>query len=368
MHITYAEINLGVLENNLSLIRKHVGRLPVMAVVKANGYGHGLVPVARLYEKLGIDWLAVAIQQEGIHLRKAGISCPILVFGGLLKEQIPDFFKWDLDLTVSSLENLEWTKEAADSHSTQANIHLKLDTGMSRIGARNEDAEALIRSAIGSPQCHIRGVYSHLACADEPESPMTMVQLKRFLERTEVFRDCAHPLPMRHLANSGGVLHFPGTHLDLVRPGILLYGVYPDPRSRKLLDVKPALSLKSRVVFRKPVHPGESISYGATWSPRHTIEVATIPVGYGDGYRRDLSNLGSVLIQNRKYPIVGRVCMDQLMVNLERNTVNTGEPVVLIGEQGHAKITAEEMAEQIKTIPYEILTGLNERIPRVYIQ
>ena len=366
MRPCWIEVDHNLLAHNLEQIRKHTGLRKLMAVVKANAYGHGIIETATLYQKLGVDWLAVAIAQEGIELRKAGISIPILVFGGVLQDQIQEFLDWDLEFTVSSLENLDWTEKTLQPIGKRARVHLKIDTGMERIGAPEYESRDFLARAAKSDHLEIVGIYSHLACADDPESPMTFEQLERFNSAIEYFQEHSSKKPICHLANSGGILHFPETFLDMVRPGIILYGVVPDPKSHKLLDLKPALSLKARVVYSKTVKAGSPISYGATWAPEEDIEVSTIPLGYGDGFRRDLSNRGNILIRGEKKPIVGRVCMDQFMVNTNLQKIPVGEEAVLLGQMENHSITAEEMASDLGTIPYEILTGLNQRIPRVY--
>lgn len=366
MRPAFVEVDLQRLTENYHLIRKHAGHRPVMVVVKANAYGHGLVRVAQHYESLGTEWLAVALVEEGTALRKAGVRCPVLVLGGHNPQQLPEFLRWNLDFTIGSLELLERVQSVARQHGAFANVHLKLDSGMGRIGTRTEAAEPLIRAAVQSPEIQLRGVCSHLACADDPEHALTPLQIQRFTEALRFFDDLGAPIPMRHLANSGGVLHFPESHFDCIRPGVLLYGVYPDPASRCILPVRPALSLQAEVAFVKQVPADASVSYGATWTAPQPTSLATLPVGYGDGYRRDLSNRGSVLIRGKRHPIRGRVCMDQFMVELGEESVALGELATLIGEQGTETITVEELAEQCGTIPYEILTGLNERLPRIY--
>ncbi|MFN3311301.1 MAG: alanine racemase, partial [Thermomonas sp.] len=225
----------------------------------------------------------------------------------------------------------------------------------------------LIEAAVGSRWCVLKGVYSHLACADDPESPMTALQVERFQEACAHFTRIGAPMPLRHLANSGGVLHFPDTWLDMVRPGILLYGVMPDPASRPSVPVRPALSLLSQVVYFKVVRAGHPVSYGATWAPAQDTRVVTIPIGYGDGWPRALSNNGEVLVRGQRRPIVGRICMDQFMVDLGPDgTAYNGDDVVLVGTQGDQAIRIEDVAQRAGTIGYEILTRLNERIPREY--
>ncbi|GAB3351445.1 alanine racemase [Lysobacter tyrosinilyticus] len=358
-------VDLDHLAFNLRAIRAQVG-VPVMGIVKANAYGHGLVPVALHLQTQGVDQLGVAFVEEGIALRKAGITAPILVLGGIFGPQIAQFITRDLEITVSSLDKLRQVEAAAQALGRKAVVHLKIDTGMERIGVHSYSAKPFIEAALASQWCVLKGIYSHLACADDPASPMTMQQLERFLDVCAHIERVGAPMPIRHLANSGGILHFPQTHLDMVRPGILLYGVLPDPASQATVAVKPALSLVSQVVYFKVVKAGNPVSYGATWTPEHDTRVVTIPIGYGDGYPRALSSRGEVLIRGHRYPVVGRICMDQFMVDIDRDSAWNEDEVVLIGAQGDAHITAEALAQTAGTIPYEILTGLNERIPREY--
>jgi len=360
-------VDLDHLAFNLHAIRAHVG-VPVMGIVKANAYGHGLVPVAQHLQAQGVEQLGVAFVEEGIALRKAGITAPILVLGGIFGPQVAQFITHDLEITVSSLDKLRQVEDAAQALGRKAVIHLKVDTGMERIGVHSYSAKPFIEAALASQWCVLKGIYSHLACADDPASPMTLLQLERFLEACAHIESAGAPMPIRHLANSGGVLHFPQTYLDMVRPGILLYGVLPDPASQATVAVKPALSLVSQVVYFKVVKAGNPVSYGATWVPEQDTRVVTVPIGYGDGYPRTLSSRGQVLIRGQRYPVVGRICMDQFMVDIGYDSAWNEDEVVLIGQQGGANITAEALAQTAGTIPYEILTGLNERIPREYLR
>jgi alanine racemase len=358
-------VDLDNLGFNLRSIRAHVD-VPVMAIVKANAYGHGLVPVARHLQGQGVEQLGVAFVEEGIALRQAGITVPVLVLGGIFGRQVAQFITHDLEITVSSLDKLRQVEAAAEALGRKAVIHLKIDTGMERIGVHSYSARAFVEAAVGSQWCVLKGIYSHLACADDPRSPMTAQQLERFLEACAHIERIGAPMPLRHLANSGGVLHFPETRLDMVRPGILLYGVLPDAASQPTIDVRPVLSLASQVVYFKVVRAGNPVSYGATWAPSHDTRVVTIPIGYGDGYPRALSSRGEVLIRGHRYPIVGRVCMDQFMVDIGQDSAWNEDEVVLIGGQDGNAITAEELAQAAGIIPYEVLVGLNERIPREY--
>jgi len=364
---TRIRVDLDALSHNFHALQVHAG-VPVMGIVKANAYGHGLVPVALHLQARGIGQLGVALVEEGIALRRAGVTVPILVLGGIHAPQVSQFLACDLEVTVSSIAKLRQVELAAESLGRRAVIHLKVDTGMERIGVHSENAGPFIEAAVASRWCTVKGVYSHLACSDDSASPMTQGQLARFLDACRHFERIGAPMPIRHLANSGGVLHFPETCLDMVRPGIALYGVMPDPASRPTVALKPALSLVSKVVYFKVVGAGRTVSYGATWTAPTDTRIVTVPIGYGDGYPRSLSSRGEVLVRGARHPIVGRVCMDQFMVDLgPGGSAYNEDEVVLIGHQGGDDITCEAVALAAGTIPYEILTGLNARIPREYV-
>ena len=360
-------VDLDAIAHNLGAVRARTG-VPVMAVVKANAYGHGLVPVARHLESLGVEQLGVAFLEEGIALRQAGVRIPILVMGGIFGPQAAQFIAHDLEATVSSLDKLRQVEAAAEAAGRKATVQLKIDTGMERIGVHSYSAGPFIEAAVASRWCTLKGVYSHLACADDPESGMTALQVERFAEACAHFERLGAPMPLRHLANSGGVLHFPETWLDMVRPGIVLYGVLPDPASRATIDLRPALSLLSQVVYFKVVKAGRPVSYGATWAPPEDTRVVTVPIGYGDGWPRALSSRGEVLVRGARHPVVGRICMDQFMVDIGRGSAFNEDEVVLLGRQGGEAIRVEDVAAAAGTIPYELLTGLNLRIPRHYLR
>ena len=363
---TRIRVDLDALTHNLRALRAHAG-VPVMAIVKANAYGHGLVPVGLHLQAQGVEQLGVAFLEEGVALRRAGVTVPILVMGGIFGPQAAALIAHDLEITVSSLDKLRQVEAAAEAMGRRAAIHLKVDTGMERIGVHSYHAGPFIEAALASKCCDIRGIYSHLACADDPGNPATARQLERFLDACAHFDRAGAPMPRRHLANSGGVLHFPDTCLDLVRPGIALYGVLPDPASRPTVDLRPALSLVSQVVYFKVVPAGQPVSYGGTWAPEADTRVVTVPIGYGDGWPRSLSSRGQVIVRGVRRPMVGRVCMDQFMVDLGPDgTAYNEDEVVLIGTQGGEQLRCEDVAATAGTIPYEILVGLNTRIPREY--
>jgi alanine racemase len=336
-----------------------------MAVLKANAYGHGLASVARALAPLA-DAFGVALVEEGIALRRLGLENPILVFGGTWTKQIPLFLEHRLTLTVPSLARLRDVEEAAAARGFKARIHLKIDTGMERIGVHYYSAESLLEAAARSPHVEVEGIYSHFANADAEDLADARRQLYRFSEVLAFYERRSIPVPVRHMANSAAILRLPESHLDLVRPGILLYGVYPFADAPRTVEVAPALSWKSRVVYFKVVQAGSPVSYGATWSSDHPVRMVTVPVGYGDGYFRSLSGRTEILLRGKRYPQVGRICMDQMMVNIEDGTGYNGDEVVLLGEQEADRITVEDLAERAGTIPYEVLTAISERVPRVY--
>jgi alanine racemase len=362
---TYVTVSLKRLRANLEAVRSHVERAQVMAVLKANAYGHGLEAVARCLAPQA-DAFGVALVEEGIALRKLGIERPILVMGGIWTRQIPLFLEHSLTFTVPSLARLADIEQAAAALGRKARIQLKIDTGMERIGIHHYSAEPLLEAAARSPHVVVEGIYSHFANADAPDLAPTRLQLVRFLEVLRFYERRSLPPPLRHIANSAALLRLPETHLDMVRPGILLYGVYPYAEAPRIVEVKPALAWRSRVVYFKVLEPGSPVSYGSTWQSNHRVRLVTVPVGYGDGYFRALSSRASVVLRGQRHPQVGRVCMDQMMVNIELGEAWNGDEVVLIGEQDGASVTVEELAEWAGTIPYEVLAGISARVPRIY--
>jgi alanine racemase len=367
MRPTVVEVSLTRLTENYRAIQAAVAPAAVMPIVKANAYGHGLVEVARHLVGLGATSLGVAFLEEAVALREAGVTLPILVMGGILGDQIPLFLRHGLTLTASSIDKLRQIDEAAREMGVTAGVHLKIDTGMERIGVHYYSARGLLERATECRHVTVEGIYSHFANADAAELGSARLQLARFQDVIEWYDKQGIARPVRHIANSGAILQLPESHLDLVRPGILLYGVYPSSEVRRTIAVRPALSWKSRVVYFKVVPPGHPVSYGSTWQADHPVRVVTVPVGYGDGYFRALSNVARVIIRGRQYPVVGRVCMDQIMVNIEWDTAYNGDPVVLLGRDGDEVITCEDLAEWAGTVPYEILTNINTRVPRVYV-
>jgi len=365
---TRAEVDLRILNENLEAIRRNVSPSKVMLVLKANAYGHGLKDVA---EYLGdkADYIGVAVLEEGIFLREIGIKTPILVMGGVWSNQIPQYINNDLTITASSVERLEQINQTAEYLGKKARVHLKIDTGMERIGVHYYSADTLLTTSLKyGRSIDVEGIYSHYANADVIDLSHARLQLERFNEVLGFYEKHSLPSPIRHMSNSAAVLQIPESNFDLVRPGILMYGIYPSQECEKSIIVKPALSIKSRVVYFKVVKPGHSVSYGSTWESNHMVRVVTVPIGYGDGYLRSMSNEAKVIINGEVYPQIGRICMDQIMVNIEWGTAYNGDEVIIIGERDGKRISVEDLAVWAETIPYEILTNINSRVPRIYFK
>jgi len=364
---TQVEIDLHRLEANYKAIKSHVGDARMLPVLKANAYGHGLVRIAKLMQDLGADCLGVAVLEEGILLRERGITMPILVMGGILGNQVPHFLKFDLTLTASSIGKLEQIDRAAGGMGKTARVHLKIDTGMERIGVHYYHACEFLKAAAQCKHIQVEGIFSHFANAESGDTASARKQLDRFKEVTDQCKDAGlNPPIVRHMANSGAILQIEDSYLDMVRPGILLYGVYPSENVPHSVQVHPALTWKSRVVYFKIIRPGHPVGYGSTWQTDHSVRAVTVPVGYGDGYFRSMSHKAEVLIRGKRYPIIGTISMDQIVVNIEGDSAFNDDEVILIGEMRGNSITVEALASWAGTIPYEILTNINTRVPRLY--
>lgn len=366
---TNVEVDLDRLSENFHAIEQAVAPAGVMVIIKANAYGHGIIPVARHMVSLGAVYLGVAFLEEGVLLRESGVQVPILVMGGFIDNQVPHFLQHNITLTASSVEKLQQINETASDLGIKAKVHLKIDTGMGRIGVHYYSASTLLEMALQCDWIEIEGIFSHFANADAADLSSARLQLERFNHVLAFYkqRGLPHP-PLRHMANSGAILQLPESHFDLVRAGILLYGVYPSDDALHTIQVRPALSWKSRVVYFKVVQPDHPVSYGSTWQSDKKTRVVTIPVGYGDGYFRNTSGRAEVIIRGKRYPVIGRICMDQLMVNIGWETAYNNDEVILLGEDQRtgATISCEDIAQWAGTIPYEVLTNINTRVPRLY--
>ncbi len=365
---TRVEVALGVLGRNLEAIQRHVGPARVMPILKANAYGHGIVEVGRHLDGLGVDALGVAYLEEGEALRNAGVTAPILVMSGVVGRQVPRFLSADLAITVPSVAKLEHVQQVANDLGVKARVHLKFDTGMGRLGQSHRTADLLLDATLAAPDVVVEGVYSHFATSDKADRSRAELQIERFMAILGWFERRGLPMPTRHLANSGGILGYPEAYLDMVRPGLLLYGAYPSRDVARTVEVEPALRWLSQVVYFKVVPRGDTVSYGATWEAPADTRVVTLPVGYGDGYVRAHSNRAHVLVGGVRKPVVGRVCMDHVMVDLGPDgTAYNGDDVVLLGRDGADEISIEDLADSAGTVPWEVLTSISPRVPRVYV-
>ncbi len=363
MRPTYLEVNLSQLRKNIEAIRAQVAPAKVMPMVKANAYGHGMDGVVPFLEPY-VDYFGVALLDEGIHLRELGIQKPILVAGGTLPEQVPSFLEYDLTLTGSSLDLLDTAEEVARSSGKRLKTHLKIDTGMERVGVREYEAEAFIHKSAACKHLDVEGIYTHLANSELSDKKYSSMQLERFQEALDLYPKHGIPIPrLRHVCNSGGVLNLSEAYFEMVRPGLLCYGVYPGKEVQRTVDVKPALTWRSRVAYSKRTRPGRPISYGSLWQAEAETGIVTIPCGYADGYFRRMTNQAQVVIHGKRYPQVGRICMDQFMVDVGQAHVKVGEEVILLGRG----ITAEELAQWTGTNEYEVMTNISARVPRVYV-
>ncbi len=368
---THAEIDLSAIAANVALACRLAGpETRVMAVVKADAYGHGAVPVAKVALAAGAAWLGVAIPEEAVPLRAAGITARILVLGPIAPEQADLVAAHDLDQCVSDQGQAEALDRAARARGRVLALHLKVDTGMGRVGLRPHEVRAVAEKIWALPSVQLAGLMTHFAEAEAEEPDFAREQLARFAEVARDLAAAGIPAPLRHAANSAALLFLPEARLDLVRPGIMLYGYHPrGPRGGPEPPLRPALRLRTAISQIRDVTQGESVSYGRTFVAPRGLRVATLPVGYADGCGRLLSNRGQVLIRGQRVPIVGRVCMDMTMVDVSGlPDVRVGDEAVLIGRQGTDEITADEVAALQGTISYEVLCRIGPRVPRVYLR
>lgn len=360
---TYAEINLQAVKHNLAAVRKLLApATKLMAVVKANAYGHGAVAVARAAVEAGADQLSVANLKEGLELRDAGITSPILILTESPTSVTDEIIQYGFAQTVYSFVEARALSEEAVKRQKTAVVHVKVDTGMGRVGVAPSEAVAFLAKISSLPNLKIEGLFTHFAKAEELQDPFTKTQFDRFLQVAQK----TPQIKVKHAANSAAVLFYPETQLDLVRVGLMLYGLYPPGNSRRLIDLKPALAFKSRITYLKKVPAGTPVSYGCTYVTKRETTLATIPVGYADGFSRRLSNRGQVIIRGKRFPIVGMVTMDLSMIDVGEAKVEIGDEVFLIGEQNGQLISADEIAKLEETISYEVVCSIGKRVPRIY--
>jgi len=362
---TQAVVNLEAICDNISRVRKRIGkRRELMAVVKADAYGHGAVPVSRAAIRSGATYLGVSSPEEGGELREAGIDIPILILGLIPPEAAYKSVGLKLEQTICSLELAAALDQESWKASTRINVHVKVDTGMGRIGVLPRNALAFVRRVRQFKNLNLTGIFSHFSSADAADKTFATRQLEIFIGVVREIEAAGIHIPKKHMANSAAILDLPQSYLDLVRPGIMLYGLYPSPHVRRSIKLRPAMTLRTKVSYVKLVPGRTPISYGCTFFTQKETRVATLPVGYGDGYSRLLSNRGTVLIRGQRAPLIGQVCMDMCLADVSgiKNS-RVGDEVILFGEE----LSADEVAENMGTINYEVVCGVGKRVPRVYV-
>jgi alanine racemase len=362
----WAEVDLGRIRTNVGRLKDRLrSGARLLAVVKADGYGHGAPMAAAAALEGGADWLGVARVHEGAALRRAGITSPVLLLAEPHAEAVPHAVELDLVPTLYTRATAQRFAEAARAAKKEVGVHVKVDTGMHRYGLAPPDVAGFLELVRSEDGLRAEGIWSHFAVAEDVLNPYTRQQFECFTDVLAGLGPAADGL-LRHLANSAGLLTFPEAHFDMVRTGIAVYGIHPSPGLAGLVDLEPAMSFKSRVGLVKVLAAGESVSYGQRYTMPADGLVATVPCGYADGLRRGLTNAGDVLIRGRRYRIAGTVTMDHLMVDLGADLVEPGDEVVMLGTQGAEAITAQEVADALGTIPYEVVCGIGARVPRVY--
>ena len=365
---TIAEINLKAIRNNVRRLRERVQPAEVMAVVKADAYGHGAIPVAQAALSAGASQLAVALLEEGIELRRAQIAAPILVFGGFFEKQIDSFIENDLHFTLYDLRLAEIVSRRAQALGRVAQAHVKIDTGMGRVGLLPAEVIKVIPAMAKLPHLELIGLCTHFASSDSRDKTYAHRQLEQFNAIVQQLAQRDLRFKYLHAANSGAILDLPQSYFNLVRPGVIMYGYYPSDETSESIPLEPAMSLRTEILHVKRVATGTFISYNSTFQTRETTTIATLPIGYADGIPRRFSSNFEVLVRGRRCPLVGRVCMDQIMIDLgDMQNVQAGEEVVLLGKQGDEEISIYEWCRRLKTIPYEVTCGISKRVGRGYV-
>jgi len=366
---TFVEIDLGAIRWNLEQIQRKVSPAQIMAAVKADAYGHGLTKVAELAVAHGVKHFGVARPEEGIQLRQHGITAPILVFGGFFEHSIEHLLQHNLELTLFDVLRARALSDRAKDTNQVAKVHIKVDTGMGRVGVPWQQAVDFITKVQKLRNMDIVAIYTHFAASDNEDKTFAKTQLQRFQSVIGGLEKEGIRVPLKHAANSGAILDMPASYFDMVRPGVTLYGYYPSLETSESIQLKPAMRVKSCVIATKQVPAETPISYNMTYHTKQKTEIATVSIGYGDGYNRMLSNNADVLIHGRRYPVVGRVCMDQITVDVgPESQVKVGDEVVLLGRQGDEEITIWEICNKLNTIPYEVTCWFSARMPKIFIK
>lgn len=369
-HRVMAEINLDAIGHNIKEIKKRIKpETKLLAVVKADGYGHGALEVSKVSLYNGADQLGVATCDEGSILRKSGIQVPILILSRTVYSQLEQVINLELTQTIYTYEMAAELSKVAKSLGKTAKAHIKIDTGMSRIGfLPNEESLEIIEKLFKLENLEITGIFTHFSTADEKDKSFTAEQFKRFLYMTDSIEKNGHTGLIRHCANSAAIIDMPGYQLDMVRSGIITYGLFPSDEVSKDIDLVPAMSIKSQIIHIKELDSNIGIGYGRTYYTKSVTKIATVPIGYADGYSRLLSNKARVIVNNNYANVIGNVCMDQLMIDVTGIDCSVGDTVILMGKENDLEISAEELANIENTINYEIVCDVGKRVPRVYIR
>ena len=374
---SWAEVNLDSLKSNILNIKSILNKnTKIMAVVKADAYGHGSLETANTLIENGVEYLGVACVDEAIHLRNNGVNIPILILGRSGKVRFEEIIKNDISQTVFCLDDAKALSEIALKNNKKAKIHIKIDTGMGRIGylygcsdKLDNEAENEIKQIVSLEGIDAEGIFTHFSVADESDDEFTHLQFKRFMSLISKLKDDGVTFKYRHCCNSAATIKFPEMHLDMVRPGIIIYGVCPSSEVKVDFKLKPVMQFKTRVVNLKSVQKGTPISYGKTYEAQTDLIVATVPVGYADGLPRAISNKGSMIVGGKIVPVLGRICMDLCIIDVTSvNNIGVGDEVTVFGTQGESFIPVENIANLSNTINYEILCGVGQRIPRIYLK
>lgn len=367
---TYVSVNLSKIKHNIAALKKITRDLPVMAVVKADAYGHGVKKVAEAAREAGVCGFAVATAEEALELRENGFAQPVLILGICASAAYRPLVENDISFCKADAADLELIQHIARKTQKKAKLHAKVDTGMGRIGFREKDAfQAFLQELKTCPDIELEGIFTHFATADCADKAYTRTQYERFCEYCDITKKHGFS-PIRHCANSAAAAELAEMHMDMVRYGISMYGSYPSGEvDRSTVDLQQAMTLKTHIVFLKTIHAGDTVSYGRKFTAKSDRRIATLPIGYADGYKRALTGKAEVLVRGQRAPVVGTICMDQIMVDVtEVQGVSVGDEVVLMGMQGADCISAEELAEKAGTISYEIYTSISKRVPRVYCE
>ena len=372
MRRTWAEINIDAMKYNVENIRRITSpNAKIMAVVKADAYGHGYRKVCKSLLESGVDCFAVAMVAEAKEIRRSGFDVPVLILGASHRSEAEEIVRYDIMPNVYNYEFAKYLSQIAVKQNKNVKIHLKIDTGMSRLGfvAGDDNTELLneIIKIYNLPNIIIDGIFSHFACSDEADSSYTYLQFERFKQLIDELEAVGINIPCKHIANSAAIMMYPEMHLDMVRAGIILYGYYPSNEvDKEKLPLKPVMTLKSSVTLVKDMDAGRGVSYGKTYITDRKTKIATIPIGYADGYLRSLSQKAKMEIDGKLCNVIGRICMDQCMIDVTNvNNINIGDEVIIFGE---GQITADDVAEWMNTINYEILCLVSKRIPRIYCE